>query len=306
MNEKYFNIKYIPNKNKYRKIVTYRDDNSIRKLHMEIVEFLDKNSIPSKFAKAYIKHRSIIINAKAHMYNDIFIKLDVKSFFNNIDHKKLVEILYYELNKKKRIIGKSDCVGIVDKCSIGSKGLPIGLITSPILSNLYLKSFDGYLYGVLKSLDHENVIYTRYSDDLVISFKNNRLDIDNACRRIIGIVEKLLKKYKLELNNSKTKMFNFNKSNHVKITGINITKDAKDYRHLSIGRKRKNDLFWAAVDYFENDTKNEEELLKIKGMLSFVLSVEKKDFDKCYSDGMIKKLKDLGFLSLAELITNLK
>ena len=39
------------------------------------------------------------------------------------------------------------------------------------LSNIYLKPFDIQLYNKLKRLKCDNIIYTRYVDDMVISFK---------------------------------------------------------------------------------------------------------------------------------------
>jgi len=117
-------VKRIKTKNKIRKIVTYKSNEcELRKVHNEIFEYLNINFINSIFAKAYIKKRSIYSNAIVHMYNDYFIMLDVKNFFNSINHAKLIERLYFELNNKKnkREISKLECSDIVDKCSIQLK-----------------------------------------------------------------------------------------------------------------------------------------------------------------------------------------
>ena len=100
-----------------------------------------------------------------------FIKMDIKSFFSNINHSKLAETLYYEINKNTKI-SRKECYDVVRKCSVGDKGLPLGLVSSPILANLYLKEFDGLIYGRVKKMGLSNVIYTRYADDMVISYKN--------------------------------------------------------------------------------------------------------------------------------------
>jgi|GEM_PF-692806 len=300
-------VKRIKTKNKIRRIVTYKSaECELRKVHNSIFEYLNINFTNSIFAKAYIKNRSIYSNAKAHMYNDYFIMLDVKDFFNNINHAKLIKRLYFELNNKanKKSISKLECADIVNKCSVSAKGIPLGFITSPILSNIYLKEFDGILYGKLKQFKEYNVIYTRYADDLTISFKNtaNKEEIKNI---IIDIVENLLKHFCLKLNYKKIRSFDLDISNHVKITGINIIKDKNNYRQLSVGKKAKNKLFWDAVECYKNGIKSYSDIEKIKGMQSFILSVEKKGFEECYSENMKKIITDAGFKSLKQLIDSL-
>lgn len=307
----FFEVKYIKTKNKLRKIITYKNDYpEIRIQHSKINDFIDKNFIPSKFTKAYIKNHSIYHNAIAHMYNDIFISLDIKNFFNNINHDILTNALFYELNKQNNnIINKLECRKIVSKCSISKKGLPLGFITSPILSNVYMKEFDNIIYGKLKKMCLKNVIYTRYADDLVISFKQNEEINDNikevVIYKIISQIKLVLKRYKLQLHPSKTKIISFEKSNHVKITGVNIVKTPSNHRRISIGRKLKNDLFHDAIRCFEEKNRNRYDVMKIKGLESFILSIEKRNYEQTYSLNMKKKVTDLGFNSLHDLIKSL-
>ncbi|PGE10202.1 RNA-dependent DNA polymerase [Bacillus toyonensis] len=304
----YYQIKYIKTKKKTRKIVTYTENYpEIRVQHEKIADFINKQFIPSLFSKAYIKKTSIYHNVLPHMYNDIFILLDIKDFFNSINHKILIDLMYYELNKKKKnTINKLECAKIISRCSITKKGLPLGFITSPTLSNIYMKQFDNILYGKLKKLELTNVIYTRYADDLVISFKRDVLSSSNICvEKIINQVKSLLLRYKLQLNTSKTKVINFEETNHVKITGVNIIRDSSTNRKLSIGRKIKNDLFHKAIKCYENENTNKYDILRVKGLESFILSIEKKGYEETYSKNMRAKVKSLGFNSLHELINNL-
>lgn len=307
MNEKFFIVKYLPKKNGFRKIVTYRSDNSIRENHEKIKGFVVANSLPSKYSKAYIKKRSIVTNAKAHMYNDVFLMIDIKRFFANISHRKLVDFLYFELNKKKNIISKMECEELVASCSVGEKGLPIGFVTSPVLSNLYLKEFDNIFYGRLKKYELNNTIYTRYADDLTISFKKDNIPTENIIREIKIMASDLLKRYSLKLNHKKDKTIYLDKSNHVRVTGINIIKTEEGYRRLSVGKKRKNELFWNAIEYLLTDKSQRDitKLQQIKGMQSFILSVEKIGYEDVFSDGMRAKLNELGYDSLKKLIDEL-
>lgn len=299
-------VKHIKTKNKTRKIVTYVDEGcKLKKEHKYILEYINKNFINSKFAKAYVKKRSIYTNAKAHLFNDYFIMLDVKDFFNSINHKKLINKLYHELNKNnKKPISKLECGKIVDDCSLNNKGIPLGFITSPVLSNIYMKDFDSIFYGKLKKYKKYNIIYTRYADDITISFKDN-IDKEKMRDDIIIIAKDLLKKFSLRLNYKKTRTFDLSISNHVKLTGINIVKYKDNFRKLTVGKKIKNTLFWDAVKCYKEENHDFKSIEKLKGMQSFILSVEKKGYDECYSENMKQIIKDLGFTSLKELIDSL-
>ncbi|HDR5354369.1 TPA: hypothetical protein QCS32_006194, partial [Bacillus thuringiensis] len=198
---------------------------------------------------------------------------------------------------------------LVSSCIVGKKGLPLGLITSPILANIYLKKFDNILYGKLKKLGLENIIYTRYADDLTISFKNPNewgvASFNEELTYIEEVITKQLKKYRLKLN--------LKVSNHVRVTGISITKVTDDKRRLSVGKKRINKLYDDALQlYIKQQNKDyvltDEDFYhinRIKGMESFILSVHKTGYNHFFSGMMQRKLEEFGFDSLGELIKDL-
>lgn len=291
-------------KNRLRNITTYRSyDCELYKKHIIIKKFLEDNFIPSNFSKAYIKNRSIYHNALSHMYNDIFLMLDIKSFFQNISHNKLINALYYELNKiNKNQISMFECKHLLNICSpTQNKGIPIGFITSPILSNIYLKEFDHILYGKLKGLNLKNIIYTRYADDITISYKDT--DNFNDVKSITHIINDILSRFSLYLNHKKTRYYSLAKSNHIKITGVNIIKYSDNYRKLTIGKKLKNELYHKAVYMYKNHIPDFNR--ELRGTLSFILSIEKTGFEQCYSNNMINYIHSLGFESLKQLIESL-
>ncbi|MDE7342238.1 MAG: reverse transcriptase family protein [Lachnospiraceae bacterium] len=299
MNEQLI-VKHIRTKNKVRKIVTYRENGELRQYHENVVKYLNEHTYNSIFAKAYAPHSSIYKNAQAHMYNDIFLKMDIKNFFPSLNHKYLAECLFYEINKNTTI-SRTECYDIVKKCSVGNKGIPLGLVSSPALANLYMKEFDGLLYGKIKRMDLINPIYTRYADDLVISFKVEE-DYEQKIIEIQRIVKDLLKKVHLSINEKKTEFFNLEKSNHVRITGVSITKDENGYRHISVGKKLKNEIFWAAINQYDQKDRNDTEIAHIKGLFSFAMSIEKNGIEDCYSENMKALIKARGYHSLQELI----
>ncbi len=314
MNDDLINY-YIPKSNKlnaYRKITTYKSkDCELYNYHDKAIISLNKYLHHSDFAKAYIKGRSIITNAKAHKYNDVFICLDIKDFFSSIRLEKLSNILFYEINKKRiNRFTKKQCDELVNSCTNSNVGLAIGLKPSPILANIYLKEFDGLLYGKLKRIDVKNIIYTRYADDITISYKQclSKAQKDLVNDEIVNIVENLLRKYSLKLNRKKTRIIDLDVSNHVRITGINITKDEKDFRKLTVGRKTKNEIYNKAIALLSNNNHDDIwrlEVQKLKGLQSFVLSVEGISYQKSYSDRMISIIKEHGYDSLKEYIDSL-
>ena len=77
--------------------------------------------------------------------------------------------------------------------------------------------------------------------------------------------------------------------------------------NLSVGNKLKNRLFWDIINAYDEPEKYSNDDIKyIRGLLSFVLSIEKKDFDKHFSDKMIELVHERGFDDIVEMSKALK
>ena len=79
-------------------------------------------------------------------------------------------------------------------------------------------------------------------------------------------------------------------------------------RTLSVGKKIKNNLFWCAINLYKDKTSNKDyqkQSLRIKGLNSFILSIEKNGYEDCYSEKMKNIIIKLGFENLQDLIKNL-
>lgn len=104
-------------------------------------------------------------------------------------------------------------------------GIPQGLPISATLANLYLLNFD---LEVLKDIvKRENVIYRRYSDDIVVICRLNNY---NAIKN--QIIE-LIKKSKVEISVEKTEVFVFKNSllNKGKLISIKVEGTTQKLRH---------------------------------------------------------------------------
>lgn len=303
-------------KNKLRKVIiktngkkrllyTYpRKNSQIRKRHELYIEFIDGHFIPSKFSHAYTKRRSIYTNGVVHLKNRVFVKMDVENFFPSLSHDYLVQAMYYELNKEKQdSIALKECAEIVNNSSVNRRGLPLGLLPSPILSNIYMKKIDSVFYGRLRKMNLNNVLYSRYADDLFISFNPKG---DYSADDIIKLCSRELKKCHLRLNKKKTKVVDLNKSNHVKVAGVNITMLKGNKRRLTVGRDAVRQLYFKAISAHNSiDSMSDFDIQQIKGMHSFILSIEKTGYSHRLAKGMRLHIQSLGFESLESLIVSL-
>jgi hypothetical protein len=87
------------------------------------------------------------------------LKLDVKKFYDNIDHG----ILKSKLNGKIKDVRLLWLLGVIIDSVDGGKGIPLGSLLSQNFANFYLTSLDNYLkHG--KKVKH----VIRYMDDIVV------------------------------------------------------------------------------------------------------------------------------------------
>ena len=87
------------------------------------------------------------------------LKLDIRHYFDTIDHEILLGILR-KLFKEKNVLAFFENL-IISYESEPGKGLPIGNLTSQYLANLYLNCFDRYCQGKGRG-------YLRYMDDMLV------------------------------------------------------------------------------------------------------------------------------------------
>lgn len=188
----YFKEISITTGKKVRKIVTYLDDNNgnkARKLHEKIVkQLLQKyNSNPASYA--YQKHKNIKLCAEVHLSNKSFAKYDIKSFFNSIsiDLAEKIFIKTFNIPDTQR----EQVHTLLDSCFWNDE-LPLGLITSPLISDMYLHAFDEV---IANNLNAEGMVYTRYADDILIS--SPEFFSENHYYYLDSLITEELKKYNL-------------------------------------------------------------------------------------------------------------
>jgi RNA-directed DNA polymerase len=128
------------------------------------------------------------------------IDLDIKSFFDEIDHELMMKALSHFTDKKhihlyvkrwlEASVQKKD--GTIQK---RSKGTPQGGVISPLLANIFLHIvFDKWI-----EKNHPDVKFERYADDIVIHCSNFK-----EALRTLEAVKARLKQCKLEIKDGKS------------------------------------------------------------------------------------------------------
>ncbi len=259
------------NGNKRRKIITYENNENgqtMRKLHEKLAICLDKEYMYDKHSFAYQKGKSVKTCVECHKENVSFLKFDIHKFFNSIEKKKLVKKLMKEFEIDA--IYEEQVLMILETCFSEGK-MPIGLITSPILSDIYMKEFD---IEFTKELG-KGYVYTRYADDILISFPD-----------IIGLEEEMrinsLLKEKLDILGLKTNHRKYikktleDRGDYIKYLGLNIVK-SQEGNIVTVGKSYKNYIAKCYLKYIVMNNDTEEKFYfgkQIAGYLSFVKMIE--------------------------------
>jgi group II intron reverse transcriptase/maturase len=149
-----------------------------------------------------------------HLYRNevqIVIDIDLKNFFGTIDHELLENILKEKIKDMKfmRYINRMFKAGILSEgeLKMGDEGVPQGSSCSPILANIFAHyAIDVWIKEMVKPWAKGNVSLFRYADDAVICCQ-----YESDAHGIKEDLAKRLAKFKLQLNEEKTKLVSFSK-----------------------------------------------------------------------------------------------
>lgn len=156
-----------------------------------------------------------IKDLRDHLYAEeveVVIDVDLANFFGTIDHVLLKELLSKKIKDIKfmRYVSRMLKAGILaeGELTVSDEGVPQGSLCSPLFSNVVAHYvIDEWIENTVKPLMKGTVKAFRYADDLVICCRY--AEDATRVRKALG---KRLEKYKLKLNEEKTKMVSFSKS----------------------------------------------------------------------------------------------
>lgn len=187
---------------------------------------------PNRSTENALARFSHLINNGKNYY---VIDIDIKSFFENVSHSKLLKQLWTLGIRDKRIIS---IISKMLKCEvvnegIKTKGTPQGGILSPLLSNIVLNELDWWLsnqwetfdtqkdytktrgtridhshkYRALRKTKMKEIYFVRYADDIKILCKSR----NQAERTLLATIDWLKQRLNLEVNLDKTSITNIKK-----------------------------------------------------------------------------------------------
>lgn len=149
------------------------------------------NIIEPFFEKGYISHsyacrkgkglHKAVRHAQKHcrMYR-YFLKLDIKRYFESVDHDILKNLLKRKF-KDPALLWLLNI--IIDSSHNREKGIPIGNLTSQHFANFYLDKMDHYIKDTLRVKG-----YLRYMDDFLL-FESNKVELHRFKARISSFLE---------------------------------------------------------------------------------------------------------------------
>jgi RNA-directed DNA polymerase len=134
---------------------------------------------------------------------------DIRGFFDNISHRKLIELLEIRIADRRilRLIQKWLKAGVSEdgQWSETKVGTPQGAVISPLLANIYLHYvLDRWVMEWRGKNAFGEVVIVRYADDFVLGFQHRK-----EAERFLEQLRKRMADYGLELHSDKTRLIQF-------------------------------------------------------------------------------------------------
>jgi RNA-directed DNA polymerase len=130
------------------------------------------------------------------------IDLDIKGFFDNMDHELVMKAVRKHTDKKWILLYVERWLKAPSQQPEGTlvqrdKGTPQGGVISPLLANLFLH----YVFDEWMKRNHPDCPFERYADDVVV-----HCNTEAQAQKLLGEIRKRMAECKLELHPDKTKI----------------------------------------------------------------------------------------------------
>ena len=217
------------------------------------------------------------------------VDIDVKGFFDNVDHGKLLkQIWHMGIRDKKLIVIISRMLKAeIEGFGIPQKGVPQGGIISTLLSNIVLNELDWWIYSqwegmktkeysnqqikvkVLKKTNLKEMYIVRYADDFKILTNNYK----SAQKIFIAVTKWLKERLKLDISKEKSMVINLRK-NYSNFLGFKLKAIKKKPRKYVVKSNISDKAKAKIINNYRNQIekiKNNPKIYNVKKLNSMIL-----------------------------------
>ena len=211
---------------------------------------------PTKWAHGFVRGRSIVTGAEAHVGRKWVVNLDIKDFFPSVTRGQVARCV-------EPLCESNEEIELIASLVTRRGRLPQGAPTSPHLANLVVRRMDGRLAGLAETNGWN---YTRYADDM--SFSG-----DTAPEAIIKTAKRIVNESGFVLSAQKTQI----RGQHQRqcVTGLTVNERVaipKSQRRLLRSMLHKLEVNGVSVDG------RHASLDEITGHLSFLSMVSREHY----------------------------
>ncbi len=174
----------------------------VAKMYFEpkVDSFFHPNSYGYRPGKSAIEAIGVA-RRRCWRYNWV-VDLDIKGFFDNINHELLMRAVRKHTDSKWLLLYIERWLKAPVRVADGTfvnreKGSPQGSVISPLLANLFLH----YAFDEWMRRTYDNIPFERYADDIVVHCRSKE-----QANWIKMVIEERLKQCRLELHPEKTKI----------------------------------------------------------------------------------------------------
>lgn len=278
----YYDIRKRKKKNKKTRII-HAPSPKLKLIQKDFAEWFYKHKKKefnvSSQVTGFMPGKSIADNAAPHVKKDWVVNLDVKDFFPSTSLNEVKELIkslprsknpIYWFRKNKPTGFKRLTDENLTNLLVLKNGLPQGSPASPLVANyIGIKEIDISVAAIVSVFESRvsDLSYTRYADDLTISFNGGTRE---DAQDIVSDISKCINIGIYKIKDEKTKIKH--RSQRQSVTGVIV--NGEDPR---IDRRLMNNMR-AAIH--NSKKKNIELSAEIKGMMSFIQSINKSQYDK--------------------------
>ena len=166
----YITYKILKRSGKMRRIDA--PQNPLKNIQKEILKKVLYLYKAHPIAHGFVKDKSPITNASAHVGRKYVLSIDIKNFFNSISEQTVQRCLIWLFKQQTKFTWNIDDCSIFAKLLCYNGGLPQGSPASPVMSNLVCLALDKKLAALAAAND---VTITRYADDITLSSNDEKV-----------------------------------------------------------------------------------------------------------------------------------